>query len=57
MNGDTITGHTFELFTNGSTTKPAATGSYDASSDTAMLKPTNDLLSRVIYKAVVTTGG
>ena len=35
-----ITGQTFELFTNGSTTEIPATGSHDANTDTAMLKPT-----------------
>jgi len=50
-----ITGRTFKLFTNGSTTEIPATVSYDASTDTATLKPTNDLQSGVNYKAVVTT--
>jgi hypothetical protein len=38
-----------------STTKIAATLSYEASTDTATLDPTNSLQSGVTYKAVVTT--
>ena len=51
-----ITGQTFELFENGSTTKVAATLSYQPSTDTAMLDPTGTLKSGVSYKAVVSTG-
>jgi hypothetical protein len=47
---------TFKLFKKGSTTKISATVSYDASTDTATLDPTNSLRSGVTYKAVVTTG-
>ena len=47
---------TFKLFERGSTTKIASTLTYDASTDTAMMDPTNPLKSGVIYKAVVTTG-
>jgi hypothetical protein len=46
----------FKLFKKGSSTKIAATVSYDASTDTASLDPRDSLRSRVTYKAVVTTG-
>jgi hypothetical protein len=39
-----------------STTKVAATLSYQPSTDTATLDPTNSLRSGVTYKAVVSTG-
>jgi len=52
----TITGQTFKLFKKGSTTKLSAAVSYEASTDTATLNPTNSLQAGVAYKAVVTTG-
>lgn len=52
----TITSTTFKLFKKGSTTKLSATVSYEASTNTATLDPTNSLRSGVTYKAVVTTG-
>jgi hypothetical protein len=51
-----INGQTFKLVKKGSTTKIAAAVSYNASTDTATLDPTNNLRSGVTYKAVVTTG-
>jgi hypothetical protein len=51
-----ITGKTFKLFKQGSTTKLAATVSYDEATDTATLNPTNNLSRGATYKAVVTTG-
>jgi hypothetical protein len=51
-----INGKTSKLFKKGSTTKVAATVSYDDVKDTATLDPTNNLRSGVTYKAVVTTG-
>ena len=45
----------FKLFKKGSTTKIAATVSYDAVTDIATLNPTNNLRRGVTYKAVVTT--
>jgi Bacterial Ig-like domain len=57
MNSDTITGNTFKLFKQGSTTKIAAAApTYVAATKTATLDPKRDLTSGVIYKAVVTTG-
>jgi N-acetylglucosamine-6-sulfatase len=56
MDAATITGKTFKLFKKGSTTKLAAAVSYAASTDMAILDPTNSLRSGVTYKAVVTTG-
>jgi Bacterial Ig-like domain/Calcineurin-like phosphoesterase len=56
MMASTINTQTFKLFKKGSTTKIAATVSYDANTDTATLDPTNSLNRRVTYKAVVTTG-
>ena len=47
---------TFKLMEQGSTTKISATISYEASTDTATLNPTNSLQSGVTYKAIVTTG-
>jgi hypothetical protein len=43
-------------FKKGTTTKITAAVSYDASTDTAKLDPTNSLHAGVTYKAVVTTG-
>jgi hypothetical protein len=54
--GSSITPDTFKLFKKGSTTKIAATVSYEASTDTATLNPGRDLTSGVTYEAVVTTG-
>jgi alpha-tubulin suppressor-like RCC1 family protein len=51
-----ITGKTFKLFKQGTTTKIAAQVSYNADTDTASLNPTNNLRRGVTYKAVVTTG-
>jgi hypothetical protein len=51
-----ITGQNFKLFKKGSTTKIAATVSYNADTDTATLDPTNNLRRGLTYKAVVTTG-
>jgi arylsulfatase A-like enzyme len=56
MLASSINATTFKLFQKGSTTKLGATVSYDASTDTATLDPTNSLRSGVTYKAVVTTG-
>jgi len=56
MLASSINGQTFTLFKKGSSTKIAATGSYDASTDTASLDPRDSLRSGVTYKAVVTTG-
>jgi arylsulfatase A-like enzyme len=56
MMASSINGTTFKLLKKGSTTKIAATVSYDAATDTATLDPTNSLQSGVTYKAVVTTG-
>jgi Bacterial Ig-like domain len=55
MMASSITDKTFKLSKKGSNTKLAATVSYDASTDTATLDPTNSLRRGVIYKAVVTT--
>jgi hypothetical protein len=51
-----INGKIFKLFKKGSTTKLAATVSYDDATDTATLDPNEPLRSGVTYKAVVTTG-
>ena len=56
MMASSINGTTFKLFKKGSTTKLSATVSYEASTNTATLDPTNSLRSGVTYKAVVTTG-
>jgi hypothetical protein len=56
MDSNTINGQTFKLFKQGSTTKIAAQVSYSASTRTAKLDPTNNLIRGVTYKAVVTTG-
>ena len=56
MLASSINGTTFKLFKKGSTTKLSATDSYDASTNTATLDPTNSLRSGVTYTAVVTTG-
>jgi hypothetical protein len=51
-----ISGQTFRLFKSGSTTKTAAKVSYDLSTRTAKLNPTNNLQKGATYRAVVTTG-
>ncbi len=51
-----ITSQTFKLLEQGSTTQIAATVSYQPSTDTAALDPTNSLRRGVTYKAVVSTG-
>jgi N-acetylglucosamine-6-sulfatase len=56
MMSSSINATTFKLFKQGSTTKIAAAVSYDASTDTAKLDPTNSLEGGVTYKAVVSTG-
>ena len=56
MDASTITSQTFKLTKKGSSTKIAATVSYDASTDTATLDPNESLQSGVTYKAVVSTG-
>jgi hypothetical protein len=56
MDASSINGNTFKLVRKGSTTKIPATVSYDASTDTATLDPTDPLQRGVTYKAVVTTG-
>jgi arylsulfatase A-like enzyme len=56
MMASSINGKTFKLFEQGSTTKVAAAVSYQASTQTATLDPTNPLRRGVTYKAVVTTG-
>ena len=56
MDSNTINAQTFKLFKKGSTTQMAATVSYSASTRTAKLDPTNNLMRGVTYKAVVTMG-
>jgi Bacterial Ig-like domain len=56
MDASFINGKTFKHFKKGTTTKITAAVSYDASTDTAKLDPTNSLHAGVTYKAVVTTG-
>ena len=56
MLASSINANTFKLFKKGSTTKVAATVTYDAATDKATLNPTNSLKKGVIYKVVVTTG-
>jgi N-acetylglucosamine-6-sulfatase len=56
MMASSINGTTFKLFKKGSTTKIGAAVSYDASTRTAKLDPTNNLRLGTTYKAVVTTG-
>jgi N-acetylglucosamine-6-sulfatase len=56
MMPSSINGQSFKLMEQGSTTKVAATVSYQASTKTATLDPINPLRRGVIYKAVVTTG-
>jgi large repetitive protein len=55
MKASTINATNFKLFKKGSTTKVAATVSYEASADRATLDPTNSLKAGATYKAVVTT--
>jgi hypothetical protein len=56
MIASSINGKTFKLFEQGSTTKMGATLTYEVSTDTAALDPTNSLRRGVTYKAVVSTG-
>ncbi len=56
MMPSSINTQTFKLVKKGTTTKLAAAVTYEASTDTATLDPTNSLRSGVTYKAVVTTG-
>jgi hypothetical protein len=56
MMASSINGQAFMLFKNGSTTKVAANVSYDSSTRTGKLNPTNNLQRGVTYRAVVTTG-
>jgi arylsulfatase A-like enzyme len=56
MMPSSISNQTFKLLEQGSTTKIAATLTYQASTDTATLEPSTSLRSGVTYKAVVTTG-
>jgi large repetitive protein len=56
MLASSLNGQTFMLFNNGSTTKIAAKVSYDSSTRTAKLNPTNNLQRGVTYRAVVITG-
>ena len=56
MLASSITRQTFKLLEKGTTTKIAATVTYQPSTHTATLDPTNSLKSGVTYKAVVTTG-
>jgi len=60
MMASSINGTTFKLFKKGSTTKIAATVSYDPKTRTATLDPfgstTTRLATGTTYKAVVTTG-
>jgi glucose/arabinose dehydrogenase/PKD repeat protein len=51
-----INAKTFKLLEKGTTTKIGASLSYDASTDTATLDPTDSLQGGITYKAVVTTG-
>ena len=56
MLASSINGTTFKLFKKGSTTKLAASVSYNSTNHTAMLDLSNSLRSGATYKAVVTTG-
>jgi len=60
MDASSITGTTFKLFKKGSTTKIAATVSYDPNTRTATLNPFGSTTTRLArgttYKAVVSTG-
>jgi arylsulfatase A-like enzyme len=56
MMASSINSTTFKLSEQGSTTKIGATVTYQPSTDTATLDPTNSLRRGVTYKAVVTTG-
>jgi hypothetical protein len=51
-----ITSKTFKLLEKSTTTKVGARLTYDASTDTARLDPTNSLQRGATYKAVVPTG-
>ncbi len=56
MLASSINAKTFKLFKKGSTTKVAASVSYDAATEKATLDPTKSLQKGVTYKVVVTTG-
>jgi N-acetylglucosamine-6-sulfatase len=56
MMTSSINATTFKLLEAGSATQIGATLSYQASTDTATLNPTNSLKSGLTYKAIVTTG-
>ena len=56
MLASSINAKTFKLLKKGSTTKVAASVTYDAATDRATLDPTNSLKKGVTYKVVVTTG-
>jgi N-acetylglucosamine-6-sulfatase len=56
MMASSINGTTFQLLEQGSTTQIGATVTYEASTDTATLDPTNSLQSGRTYMAVVSTG-
>ncbi len=55
MTAATVTGSTFKLYKKGSTTKVAASVTYDPTLHRATLNPANALLRGRTYKAVVTT--
>jgi subtilisin-like proprotein convertase family protein len=55
MQPSSIDATTFKLFKKGTTTRLAATVSYDGSTDKATLDPANNLKRGATYKAVVTT--
>jgi hypothetical protein len=56
MMTSSINATTFKVFEQGSTTQIGATVSYQPSTDTATLDPTNSLKRGVTYKAIVSTG-
>ena len=55
MLASSINANTFKLFKKGSTTKVAASVSYDAATDRATLNPNKSLQKGVTYKVMVTT--
>jgi hypothetical protein len=56
MMASSINASIFKLFKKGSTTELVASVSYNATTHTAMLDPSNALRSGATYKAVVSTG-
>ena len=56
MMPSSVNGTTFKLFKKGSTTKLAASVSYDGATKNATLNPTNNLGLGTTYKVVVSTG-